>query len=64
MQQAYSVDDFCAAYGIERTYAYSQMKDGLLAFRKAGRRRLIAKNDADAWLQNLPKGDATIQAGE
>ncbi len=54
---AYTVDSFCDAYGIRRNLAYDEMKAGRLEFRKAGRKTLIRKVDADKWLDNLPKGN-------
>lgn len=48
---AFSVDEFCNAYGVRRNLAYDEMKAGRLKFRKAGRRTLIPKTDADTWLQ-------------
>ncbi|AZO62978.1 DNA-binding protein [Mesorhizobium sp. M1A.F.Ca.IN.022.07.1.1] len=53
---AYTVDSFCEAYGIRRNLAYEEMKAGRLEYRKAGRKTLIRKVDADTWLDNLPKG--------
>jgi len=54
---AYSVDTFCQVYGVRRNLAYDEMKSGRLKFRKAGRRTLIPKADADAWLESLPGGE-------
>ncbi|MER8745904.1 helix-turn-helix domain-containing protein [Mesorhizobium sp. M1004] len=54
---AYTVSSFCDAYGIRRNLAYDEMKAGRLEYRKAGRKTLIRKVDADAWLGGLPKGN-------
>lgn len=51
---AYTVDEFCKAYGIGRHLAYTEMGGGRLQYRKAGRRTVIRKVDADAWLDSLP----------
>ena len=53
---AYSLDGFCAAHSIGRGLAYEEIKAGRLECRKAGRRTVIRKVDAEAWLNNLPKG--------
>lgn len=52
--KAYTIKDFCRAYGVGRTLVYSEMAAGRLRARKAGRRTLILKTDADAWLDALP----------
>lgn len=64
MQEAFSVDSFCQAFDVERSFAYSEMRAGRLEFRKAGRRTLIRKADAEAWLDSLPKGNLETKAGE
>ncbi|RVD55972.1 MAG: DNA-binding protein [Mesorhizobium sp.] len=62
---AFTVADFCDAYGIRRNSAYLEMKSGRLEYRKAGRKTLIRKVDADKWLDSLPKGNAEpAPAGE
>lgn len=54
---ALTVEAFCTLYAVRRNLAYDEMKAGRLEFRKAGRRTVIRKVDADAWLDNLPKGN-------
>ena len=54
--QAYTVREFCRAYGIGRSLTYIEIAAGRLLVRKAGRRTLILKADADAWLASLPVG--------
>lgn len=61
---AYTVDAFCDAYGIRRNLAYDEIKAGRLSIRKAGRRTIIRKIDADAWLDNLPIGNKELAAAE
>jgi len=53
-QQAMSVEEFCDRYGIGRTTAYAEIKEGRLRARKCGRRTIIADDDGDEWLQHLP----------
>jgi excisionase family DNA binding protein len=51
---AYTVSEFCDLYGISRSLTYSELRAGRLTARKIGRRTLILKADADAWLSSLP----------
>jgi len=55
---AFSIEDFCRAYGVGRTLAYEEIVAGRLLTRKAGRRTLIRAIDAEAWLDSLPTGRA------
>ena len=52
--QAFTIPDFCRAYGIGRTRTYAEIAAGRLLARKVGRRTLILKRDAAAWLNSLP----------
>ncbi|AZO23843.1 DNA-binding protein [Mesorhizobium sp. M1E.F.Ca.ET.045.02.1.1] len=61
---AYTVAAFCDAYGIRRNSAYLEIKAGRLEIRKAGRKTLIRKVDADAWLNSLPKGNPEPASAE
>lgn len=51
---AFTVDGFCSAYGVGRSLLYEEIRAGRISVRKAGRRTLIRKEDAQAWLDNLP----------
>jgi excisionase family DNA binding protein len=53
-QRAFSIQEFSKAYGIGRTKIYEELNSGRLRGRKIGRRTLIAKLDAEDWLQRLP----------
>jgi hypothetical protein len=67
---AYTIDNFCASYGIRRNLAYDEMKAGRLVCRKVGRRTLIGRDDAAAWFNSLPlgtndkEGTSPAQAGK
>lgn len=50
---ALSIDDFTRRYGVGRTLAYRELKEGRLRAFKVGKRTLIRKADADAWLASL-----------
>jgi excisionase family DNA binding protein len=53
-QRAMTVSDFCQRYRIGRTKTYEEINTGRLKARKAGRRTIIAEEDAEEWLSNLP----------
>jgi excisionase family DNA binding protein len=50
-----SIDGFCKLYGLGRTFAYEQIKQGKLRAVKCGNRTLILKHDAEAWVRSLPE---------
>ena len=51
---AYSIRDFCLAYGIGRSLTYVEIASGRLPARKVGNRTLILKADAEDWAKRLP----------
>jgi hypothetical protein len=53
-QRAMSIPKFCQRYGIGRTMAYVEIKQKRLRARKAGKRTIIAEDDAEDWLRSLP----------
>jgi excisionase family DNA binding protein len=53
-QRAISIDAFCHRYGIGRTTAYEEIKQGRLCAVKVGKRTLISEDDAEDWLRRLP----------
>ncbi len=50
---SYSINDFCQAVGIGRSKAYAEIRDGRLKAIKCGKRTLIRRKDAEAWLNSL-----------
>ena len=48
-----TVPEFLRQYTISRTSFYEQVKQGKLQLIKRGRRSLVAKTDADAWVESL-----------
>ena len=54
LQRAMRVRTFCKSYNIGRTFTYAEIKAGRLKARKAGRRTVIAQDDAEQWLSGLP----------
>lgn len=53
-KRSYTVDEFMSAYGIRRTKTYEEINAGRLKARRIGGRTLIAREDADAWLDSFP----------
>jgi len=53
--RAFSIEEFCRIYSIGRTTAYAEMSAGRLKRRKVGKRSLITRDDAEAWLRALPE---------
>jgi excisionase family DNA binding protein len=62
-QRAMSVDDFCQRYRIGRTKTYEEINAGRLKARKAGKRTIIAEEDAEEWLSNLPALHGELDEG-
>lgn len=54
LKRAMSIDEFCERYGIGRTTAYEEIKEGRLRARKCGKRTIITDDDGDDWLLRLP----------
>lgn len=52
--RVFSIPDFCRAFGVGRTTAYLHLRAGLLKAIKVGRRTLITRESAIAWLAALP----------
>lgn len=49
-----SIDEFGRRYGIGRTKTFEEIKTGRLRAKKIGRRTIIAEDDAEVWLRQLP----------
>jgi excisionase family DNA binding protein len=47
---AYSVDEVAAVTGLSRDLLYNQMRTGRLAYLKIGRRRIITRQQLEAFL--------------
>jgi len=52
---AFTVDEFIKWSRIGRTKVYQLINDGNLKSRKVGRKTLILRSDAEAWLNALPE---------
>jgi excisionase family DNA binding protein len=60
--RAFSIREFCLRYAIGRTKAYAEISSGHLRAVKAGRRTLIPKDSAEAWLAALPDSKGEPEA--
>lgn len=56
-KQLETLPDFCVRHSLSRTAAYREIRDGRLRITKVGRRTLIARIDAEAWLTLLRKAN-------
>jgi excisionase family DNA binding protein len=51
--QAFTVSEFCRVFRVSNTTFYELKKRGALRTVKLGRRTLIARNEAERWLNSL-----------
>ena len=51
---AYAVTEAARISGLSKSWLYVEMQSGRLAFRKAGKRRLILASDLESYLRSLP----------
>lgn len=50
---AFPLKKFCDVYSVGDTFARAEIKAGRLKAARLGKKILIAKTDADAWLHSL-----------
>ena len=55
LNAAFTVSEFINWARIGRTKVYQLINDGELKVRKVGRKTLILRKDAEAWLESLPE---------
>lgn len=55
-RNAFTIKQFCDSYGVSRSFVYLQINANRLNVRRAGKRVLILRQDAEAWAAALPKG--------
>ena len=53
-KRAYSVREFCLAYGIGKTKVYALFASGDLKPVRLGRKNLIRDKEAESWFDRLP----------
>jgi excisionase family DNA binding protein len=56
-REAFSVDEFCAIYGICRQTFYDEIHRGRITAKKLGKKTLVLRADAEAWAKSLPTLD-------
>lgn len=54
IKELYTVTEFCEAYGIGRTYFYSEVNAGKLKITKLGGGTRVRRTDAESWADSLP----------
>lgn len=54
---AFTVEEFLGWARIGRTKLYQEINEGRLKPRKLGRKTLILRADAEAWLNSLPEAN-------
>jgi excisionase family DNA binding protein len=55
LRLAYTVQQLAARVGVGRTLLYREIAAGRLVASKAGRRTLVTRENAQAWLRSLPR---------
>ena len=61
-KQLETLPEFCGRHSLSRTAAYREIRDGRLRVTKVGRRTLIARIDAEAWLRVVRTGNQSAEA--
>lgn len=56
--QAYDIKSFCKAFNVSRSFVYAEIKAGRLKVVKVGRRTLIPRENASAWLHGTKLASA------
>ncbi len=51
---AMTVKEFLTWARISRTTFYKEVNEGRIPLKKCGKRSLVMRSDAEAWLSNLP----------
>lgn len=58
-RRSFSVDEIAARNNLGPTKVAAEIKAGRLVARKVGKRTIITDADEQAWLDNLPRVEAT-----
>ena len=51
---AFTLDDFCASYGVSRSRVYREINAQRLIAKKLGSRTVIERSEARRWFDSLP----------
>ena len=57
-RRAYSISEFCAAFGVSRSKTYMLLAAGELTAIKLGSKNLIRTEEAERWFNSLTKGSS------
>jgi excisionase family DNA binding protein len=61
-REAFAVREFCARYGICRQTFYDEVHRGRLRAVKLGKKTLVLRADADAWVATMPALELSASA--
>ena len=59
-REAFAVREFCARYGICRDTFYREVRRGRLRALKIGKKTVVLRLDAEAWVASLPKVQSVV----
>jgi hypothetical protein len=60
---SYSIEEFATMTSLSKAQVYLEISEGRLRVRKAGRRSLVALDEAQRWLTALPIREASGASG-
>jgi hypothetical protein len=60
---SYSIEEFATMTSLSKAQVYLEISEGRLQVKKAGRRSLVALDEAQRWLADLPVREATGPSG-
>lgn len=61
MKELMNLTEFCETFSLSRNKAYQEAQNGKLVFSKVGKRTMVRRTDAEAWLAALPQADLASQ---
>jgi len=63
-KRARTIKQFCADYGVGRTFTYAEIKAGRLRAVKAGDRTLILERESEDWARSLAELTPAAESSE
>jgi excisionase family DNA binding protein len=61
-REAFAVREFCARYGICRQTFYDEVRRGRLRAVKLGKKTIVLRTDAEAWVATMPALELSVTA--
>jgi len=58
----FTVTGMCCAYQVSRNTVYAEIKAGRLIAKQIGRKKIITRESADAWVNGLPNAFSDSEA--